>query len=95
MRMEVRDGATCREPGAPPVVGRVTGLFRNLAPVVLWLTLSTGQIVGVTPSHEFWTYECGWTLAGDLQVGQNLTGLDGQADKGSGVFVDGRGGGMR
>jgi hypothetical protein len=78
------------QPGAPPIIGRVTGVFRNLAPVVLWLTLSTGQVVGVTPTHEFWTYECGWTLAGELHVGETLTGLDGQPMAIVSIVVDGR-----
>jgi hypothetical protein len=78
------------QPGAPPIIGRVTGVFRNLAPAVLWLTLSTGQVVGVTPTHEFWTYECGWTLAGELHVGETLTGLDGEPMAIVSIVVDPR-----
>jgi len=88
MRAEVRDGATCREPGAPPVVGRVTGLFRNLAPVVLWLTLSTGQVIGLTPEHEVWTHQAGWTIAEPVSPGHTLVGLDGQPVTVASVALD-------
>lgn len=47
-------------PFEKPVVGRVTRVFRNVAPVVLWLTLANGQEIGTTPGHEVWTVENGW-----------------------------------
>ncbi|HOV77296.1 MAG TPA: polymorphic toxin-type HINT domain-containing protein, partial [Sedimentisphaerales bacterium] len=78
------------QPDGPVIAGRVSGVFRNLAPAILWLTLSTGEIIGVTPTHEFWTYECGWTLAGDLQAGETVTGLDGQPMAIVSIVVDAR-----
>jgi len=65
-------------PEEPAKRGRVTRVFRNLAPVVLWLTLSTGEVMGTTPGHEVWTFEDGWTFAGELQVGEAFMDADGE-----------------
>jgi len=71
---------TCpqNEPGSPPRPGRVTRVFRNLAPVMLWLSLSNGWEVGTTPGHEVWTCQDGWTSAGNLETGDLFIGSDGQ-----------------
>ncbi len=54
-------------------VGRVTRIFRNLAPAILWLTLADGTVLGTTPGHEVWTHEDGWTFAGQLELGDTFT----------------------
>jgi hypothetical protein len=60
------------EPCQAPTQGRVTGVFRSLAPAILWLTFSTGQVIGTTPGHEVWTERAGWTYAGLLKPGDAL-----------------------
>jgi len=65
-------------PGDPATPGRVTRVFGNLAPVILWLTLSTGNMVGTTPGHEVWTFESGWTFAAELQTGDTFMDAEGE-----------------
>ena len=66
-------------PGETSKVGRVTRVSRNLAPAILWLTLSTGDVMGTTPGHEVWTFQTGWTFASELHTGDMFMGIDGQA----------------
>ncbi|HEY3242720.1 MAG TPA: hypothetical protein VGM03_05140, partial [Phycisphaerae bacterium] len=41
-----------RDPGQQECAGVVTGVSKRVAPMVLWVTLATGQTVGMTPGHE-------------------------------------------
>jgi hypothetical protein len=78
--LEVGDEVLTRSEGDPseaPKVGKVTRIFRDVAPAILWLTLATGQVVGVTPDHEVWTHEANWTTAGRLRPGDSFSGLEG------------------
>ena len=61
------------QPFETPRSARVVRVFNHIAPAILWLTLSTGQIVGTTPTHQVWTYEAGWTFASELKVGEGFT----------------------
>jgi hypothetical protein len=61
-----------------PGPGRVTRVFRDIAPAIVWLTLISGQTMGVTPDHEVWTAQSGWTTAGELTAGDTFAALDGQ-----------------
>jgi hypothetical protein len=63
-----------RECGAP-----VTRVSKRLAPIVLWVTLATGQVVGMTPGHEVWTHQDGWTYGSHIQVGDTLLARGGEA----------------
>ncbi len=76
------------EPGSPPRPGRVTRVFRNLAPVILWLSLSNGWEVGTTPGHEVWTYQDAWTHAGNLEAGDMFIGSDGRPVEVLAIRVD-------
>jgi len=64
-------------PNAAPQVGHVTRIFEDTAALTLWLTFDTGETLGVTPTHEVWTYQDGWTFAGALAEGDALVGSDG------------------
>ena len=64
-------------PDGPVAPGRVTRVFRNLVPAVLWLTLANGQVLGTTPGHEVWTCENGWRHAEELRVGERFIDRDG------------------
>ncbi len=75
-------------PGAPPGVGRVTTIFRDESPLILWMLIDPGELLGVTPAHEVWTYQDGWTVAGRLQVGDTFVGLDGNPRSVLAIFVD-------
>jgi hypothetical protein len=66
------------KPGAAVRVGRVTRVFQNLAPVLAWLTLSTGDVLGTTPGHEVWTVEDGWTFVWRVHAGDRLLDEAGQ-----------------
>jgi len=61
-----------RYPGGPAQIGHVTRVFRNVAPTILWLTLSNGSVLGTTPGHQVWTFQDGWMLAGQLDKGDTL-----------------------
>jgi hypothetical protein len=61
-----------RAPGQQECAGVVTGVSKRLAPMVLWVTLATGQTVGMTPGHEVWTHQRGWTYGSHVQVGETL-----------------------
>lgn len=63
-------------PSEAPRVGKVTRIFRDLAPAILWLTLGTGELMGVTPDHEVWSHEVGWTAAKSLSAGDAFAGVD-------------------
>jgi len=63
-------------PDQPVRQGRVTRLFRSVAPAILWITLSTGDTVGATPGHKVWTFEKGWTTAERLAVGETFRTID-------------------
>jgi hypothetical protein len=57
--------------------GVVTGISKRIAPIVLWVTLATGQTLGVTPGHEFWTRQRGWTYASHVQLGETMLDSNG------------------
>ena len=46
--------------------------------MILWLRFDNGRELGLTPAHEVWTYQDGWTFAGTLDVGDAFVGVDGQ-----------------
>jgi hypothetical protein len=76
------DEVLTRDQGCPdgtPKPGRVTRVFRNVAPAILWLSLANGQVIGTTPGHEVWTQQGGWTFAAQLHVGDALTDEQGGA----------------
>jgi hypothetical protein len=73
---------------APARPGRVTRVFMNLAPVVVWLTLASGDVVGTTPGHEVWTFQDGWTYAGRLEPGDTLQNESGARVDVLDIFVD-------
>lgn len=58
--------------------GRVTAVFRSVAPAILWVTLATGDTVGMTPGHEVWSWQDGWTMADELRPGDSFAGIDGE-----------------
>ena len=60
-------------PCETPYPARVVQVFHHIAPAILWLSLSTGQVVGTTPTHQVWTYETGWTFASELKIGEGFT----------------------
>ncbi len=66
-----------RQPFSKPRATRVTRVFKNVAPAILWLTFANGTVLGTTPGHEVWTKETGWTHADELQVGQRFVDDDG------------------
>jgi hypothetical protein len=57
------------DPNQPARPGKVTHVFQNMAPVMLWIVLANGQPIGTTPGHEVWTCQEGWTWAGHVRVG--------------------------
>jgi hypothetical protein len=65
------------EASSPKRTGTVTALTRSLAPAILWLSLSTGDLLGVTLGHEVWTFQDAWTHAADLEIGDQFLGSDG------------------
>lgn len=64
-------------PQASTSPGRVTRVFQDVAAAVIWLTLGTGGVLGVTPDHEIWTFEDGWVCARSLELGDTVDSLDG------------------
>ncbi len=58
--------------------GRVTAVFQSVAPAILWVTFATGDTVGMTPGHEVWSWQDGWTTADDLQPGDTFAPLAGE-----------------
>lgn len=66
-------------PDEPVRPARVTRVVRSVAPMILWLTLAGGQTMGVTPGHEVWTHQAGWTHAAALHPGDTFASRDGQA----------------
>ncbi|MBK9121274.1 MAG: hypothetical protein IPM18_16955 [Phycisphaerales bacterium] len=44
----------------------MTQVFESPAPATLWVTFEDGRTLGLTPGHEVWTFEAGWTAAGRL-----------------------------
>lgn len=61
----------------PVKPGKVTRLYRSLAPVIMWLTLSNGEVLGTTPGHKVWTHDLGWGYASQLDAGDTFLGEDG------------------
>jgi hypothetical protein len=66
------------DPGGPVHVSRVTRVFRDVSPVMLWVTLSSGAVLGITPGHELWTLQDGWMVADELECGDTLLTVEGQ-----------------
>ncbi len=70
------DGAASDDGGAPPSgcarVGRVTRLFRDVAPAIFWVVLSSGDMLGATPDHSVWTHQAGWTTVRAMAVGDTM-----------------------
>ncbi|MCG8408818.1 MAG: hypothetical protein MI923_26730, partial [Phycisphaerales bacterium] len=60
------------DPCGPPKVGRVTQLFRRIAPAILWVELACGTALGTTPNHEVWTHQHGWIEASLLSPGDTF-----------------------
>jgi len=60
------------ESGGCRRVGRVTRVFRDIAPAILWLSLANGGVLGVTPGHPLWTHQAGWMTASAASVGDTL-----------------------
>ena len=90
-RISVGDRVITRNydnPYTPPVEGKVTRIFRNVTPVVLWLTLATGDVIGTTPGHEVWTHQFGWGLARDLAPGNTFSDRDGKSVEIVDIFID-------
>ena len=59
---------------------RVIRAFRNLAPVILNLTLANGEMIATTPGHPFATSQRGsFVFAGDLPLKTQLQEFDGHA----------------
>ena len=51
----------------------VTGLFRHRVPQVLSLRWASGDTLGVTPAHPFFSKDRGrWVPAGELAVGERV-----------------------
>ncbi len=75
-------------PVAAPQPARISRLFRDVAPAILWLALSTGEAMGVTPTHEVWSYEHGWTEAQALAVGDTFAGAGGEGVAVVDFFLD-------
>lgn len=61
-----------RDSVSEPRPGRVTAVFRAVAPAILWLGLSSGETLGTTPGHEVWTVEHGWTSAAYVRPGDTF-----------------------
>ncbi|MCZ2398800.1 MAG: Hint domain-containing protein [Phycisphaerae bacterium] len=66
------------DPGNRDVDLPVTAAFEDCSNDIVWLTLETGTL-GVTREHEVWTLESGWTIAGNVQIGEHVRDLDGSA----------------
>jgi RHS repeat-associated protein len=77
-----------QEPDSTPIVGKVTHLFRNVTPVVLWVTLATGDVIGTTPGHEVWTHRTGWGLARDLTQGDTFVDRNGMPVEITDIILD-------
>jgi hypothetical protein len=77
-------------PGESPKPGRVTRVFRNVAPAILWLSLANGQVVGTTLGHEVWTLQSGWKLAGQLAVGEDFIDQEGRPVRITGMVLEAR-----
>jgi len=75
-------------PGQTPHARRVSRVFRDVAPVILWLTFASGEVLGTTPQHEVWTLEHGWDSAGRLEVGARFLGADGLPEAVTAITVD-------
>ena len=74
------DGIITRDescPDCPERPGTVTRVFRDVAPAILWVTLASGEVLGVTPDHEVWTHQNGWTTASVAQLGDSFLQRDG------------------
>lgn len=76
------------EVGGAVRVGRVSRVFRNVTPVMLWVTLAGGQVLGLTPTHRVWTIEDQWTYAGALEAGDTFLTIDGGSESVSDVTFD-------
>lgn len=61
-----------RDSVSEPRPGRVTAVFRAVAPAILWLGLSSREVLGTTPGHEVWTVERGWTSAAYVRPGDTF-----------------------
>jgi RHS repeat-associated protein len=66
-----------RRPNGPLTVRPVTRVFQRVAPVILWLTLGNGEVLGTTPGHLVWSNESGWVFADELTAGQTFADADG------------------
>ncbi|HRX83843.1 MAG TPA: polymorphic toxin-type HINT domain-containing protein, partial [Phycisphaerae bacterium] len=58
--------------------GTVTNVFRALTVGILWITLSSGEVLGVSRGHKLWTSEDGWTKAALVDLGDHLTTATGE-----------------
>jgi hypothetical protein len=75
----VGDLVLCRDendPNGPVVLRVVVNVFVSTG-WLLWLRVN-GQRIGTSSEHPFWVLGLGWTLAGQLQPGQQLCSEDGQ-----------------
>jgi hypothetical protein len=66
-------------PDASARPGRVSGVLHAMSAAVVWVTLSTGSTVGITPEHQVWTFQDGWTYANRLAIGDTFADQDGRA----------------
>lgn len=65
------------DPCATPTLGSITKIIHSVSPSVITLSFSDGTILGLTPRHEVWTSEHGWTCADRLRVGEHFASLSG------------------
>ncbi len=76
------------EPSAPIVCGEVTRVFRNVTSLIMWVTMASGQVLGMTPTHRVWTVEQEWMYAGALVAGDTFTTIDGEIAAVESVALD-------
>ena len=69
-------------------MGKVTDIFRSVAPAILWLTLSSGDMLGLTPGHEIWSQPDGWVYAAELTIGDSLLSIDGEPVEIVDIYLD-------
>ena len=64
------------DPDAVPTIRQVEEVFENQAQVMV---LGLGnRSIETTPEHPFWVRDKGWTVAGEIETGEELRSHDGQ-----------------
>jgi hypothetical protein len=64
-------------PGSEAQQCQVTETFERIAPFILRIACDNGSTIGLTPEHDIWTVQAGWTTAGNLRPGDHLACANG------------------